>query len=340
MTHVTEMLLYLYAESPIHAGGAESLGALDLPVQREATTQYPVIWGQSLKGALRQAARDAGWDEKGEILPVFGSDVRGEAESAGSRDGDETGVPEPSSPGSDPDEARERATVPGRLHVGDGQLVAMPVPTLRRTFAWVTSHLALARLERKYRRLADAGVNADVDAPPSTSPAIGQQTDAAASAVWLAGGAGRSEVLGPCVVDLGRTPNAALEGWATRLASDLLGGEIDFGQLRDKLREDLLLVDSDTMSALVQECTEFVARVQLTGEKTVAHGPFYSEYLPAETILATSLTYRPRKGDQTGEAAAHLSRLRDLLDGRLHQIGGDETLGKGLTWTRLLGGAA
>ena len=56
---MTEFLLYLYAESPVHTGAAGSLDVLDLPVQREAATGYPVIWGQSLKGALRQAAGDA-----------------------------------------------------------------------------------------------------------------------------------------------------------------------------------------------------------------------------------------------------------------------------------------
>ena len=57
---MTQYLLYLYAESPVHTGAADSVDVLDLPVQREAATGYPVIWGQSLKGALRQAADDAG----------------------------------------------------------------------------------------------------------------------------------------------------------------------------------------------------------------------------------------------------------------------------------------
>ena len=123
---MTEFLLYLYAESPVHAGAADSVDVLDLPVQREASTGYPVIWGQSLKGALRQGAREAaGWD--GLVTRVFGSEP-----------GDRTG---------------DGGTTPGLLAVGDAQLVAMPVPTLRRTFAWVTSEIALGRLARKYRAL-------------------------------------------------------------------------------------------------------------------------------------------------------------------------------------------
>jgi len=314
---VTEMVLYLYAESPVHAGGSESLGALDLPIQREATTRYPVIWGQSLKGALRQAAEDAArsvtappggvtappgeaqgrWDT-GMVLAVFGSEVGG---------GDEGG-----------------ATSAGLLSVGDAQLVAMPVPTLQRTFAWVTSQLALARLARKYAHLPGAEV---VPAVPVTAPDQG----AAPAGEWI----GAVEVLGPCLLELGAAANPALAGWAQRIARDLLGGEVPFGHLADKLRTDLLLAGADVMPTLLTECTEFVARVQLNDDKTVNNGPFYSEYLPAETIMAAVLHLR-----DTGNAARHQAALHGLLDGALHQIGGDQTIGKGLVWTRLLAGRA
>jgi CRISPR-associated protein Cmr4 len=293
---VTELLLYLYAESPVHAGAAESLGALDLPIQREASTRYPVIWGQSLKGALRQAAEDDGWDTD-VVTAVFGSQLA-------------------------PGETEGSASTPGQLNVGDAQLVAMPVPTLQRTFAWVTSQLALTRLARKVGQLTGVA-----DPPPI--PAAAPDRGLAASPAWT----GRpdrpsTQVLGPCLVDVGAAADPALMSWADRLATDVLGGGAVFGQLADKLREDLLLVGSDVMPTLLAECTEFVARVQLTNDKTVQNGPFYSEYLPAETVLAASLSIRHHE---------HLPRLHTLLDG-LHQIGGDETIGKGLVWTRLSGG--
>ncbi|WP_229706586.1 type III-B CRISPR module RAMP protein Cmr4 [Micromonospora sonchi] len=299
------MLLYLYAESPVHAGASDSLGVLDLPVQREATTRYPVIWGQSLKGALRQAALDAGLDEL--VVPAFGAPVRGP--------GDDT----------------EIELSAGLLTVGDAQVVAMPVPTLQRTFAWVTSELALYRLARKYARLDVAGL----PQPPRLSPEAG----AAASGTWTGNGRAGNQVLGPCLVELGSTPNQQLRQWAAQLATDVLGDTDNsrpLASLGDKLREDLLAVGSDVMPMLLTECTEFVARVQLTAGKTVQNGPFHSEYLPTETILAASLTLRPMppKGSLTTEDAVEL--LRDLLHDKLIQIGGDETIGKGLVWARLL----
>ena len=148
---MTEYLLYLYAESPVHTGAANSVDVVDLPVQREASTGYPVIWGQSLKGALRQAATDQA-DRDGSawtrplVTEVFGSEV-----------GD---------PGSD------GGTTAGLLAVGDAQLVAMPVPTLRYTFAWVTSEIALGRLARKYAALGAA----------ESAPAIPQVSEDAGAA--------------------------------------------------------------------------------------------------------------------------------------------------------------
>jgi len=89
---------------------------------------------------------------------------------------------------------------------------------------------------------------------------------------------------------------------------------------------DLLLVEDSTMTGLARMGTDVVARVQLEEEsKTVAHGPFYSEHLPAETVLAALLA----------GAGEHLDRLAGLLDGRPIQLGGDETIGKGVLWCRV-----
>ncbi len=77
----------------------------------------------------------------------------------------------------------------GLLMVGDAQLVAMPVPTLRRTFAWATSSIALARLARKYRTLGRT-------AP--TVPAVAPDRGLAVDAGWTTPGG--EQALGPCVV--------------------------------------------------------------------------------------------------------------------------------------------
>jgi CRISPR-associated protein Cmr4 len=89
---------------------------------------------------------------------------------------------------------------------------------------------------------------------------------------------------------------------------------------------DLLLVEDSTIAGLARMGTDVVARIQLEEEsKKVAHGPFYSEHLPAETVLAALLA----------GSGGHLDRLATLLDGRPIQLGGDETIGKGVLWCRV-----
>jgi CRISPR-associated protein Cmr4 len=292
-----ELLLFLYAESPVHAGASDSVDVIDLPVQREAATTYPVIWGQSLKGALRQTAEDesdtpgSGWS------PDLVRRIFGQAVDTGRQDG---------------------AGAAGLLAVGDAQLVAMPVPTLRKTFAWVTSELAIGRLARKYRTLHGTAPQV-----PSAAPDAGLSVDG--------GWADAGQVLGPCVLPLDQDA-AGLGAWAERIADDAIGPDPALAYFHAKLRQDLVLVGSDAMPLLLRECTELSARVQLTTGKTVEHGPFYSEYLPAETIVAASLTLRD--ADEAG-----LGALRGLFGGGPIQVGGDETLGKGLMWPRLLEGA-
>ncbi len=110
--------------TPLHPGsGARVSGVVDLPVQREAHTGFPVIYGSSLKGALRswaprklQSDKNSGiedWIEK-----IFG--------------------PKPGS----------GIGKMGRALFSDVKLLFFPVKSLRGTFAWVTSPFLLGRFAR------------------------------------------------------------------------------------------------------------------------------------------------------------------------------------------------
>ena len=292
-------LLFLYAETPVHVGADASLGALDLPIQREVTTGLPIIKAESLKGALRERFRPPRdrKDERKRWTKTFGD----EPPSAGVRQGE---------------------LKPGTLRVHEAQLVAFPVPALARTFVWATSPLARARLDRKARLAGVSVTPADGSAPPvrpDDSACLTSETTA------------DRFVLGPYVVTASR--DDAVRNWAGRLARTALPDLEEMAFFADKLATELLVCSDDLLGAISRDCAPVVARVQLgTGEdgdvprKTVKHGPFYSEYLPAETILAALLEC---------DDADDLAHVRDGLNNDLLRIGGDETLGKGLLWCRI-----
>ncbi len=302
-------LLYCYAETAVHAGGSDSVGVIDLPIQRETTTRLPTIWGQSAKGALRDHAQE---DRKNwpDVEKVFGS------------------AP-PGSPGAGTDPPK-----PGWLAVGDLRLVAFPVPTLRNTFAWVTSPLLLAR----QTRMADL---AGIDSLPSI-PTVDAGSVVPAASFWAEPGSR----LAVGEYDMAAEPvDEAVTAWAVWLADNALptgpvqgspNSSDPFSFFRGKLRTDLLLVSDDDLAALTEEHVELLPRVQLESKaKTVKHGPWYTEYLPAETIMCSLL--RDCLADTAAAEPDRLDGLRARLDGELLVAGADETLGKGLLWLRWCG---
>jgi CRISPR-associated protein Cmr4 len=110
-------VLGLYTETPLHCGAEGGTGYVDLPIQRERHTQYPVIPGSTIKGVLKDELSDLG---KEKITAIFGA---------------------------------EDASSPGTVSFGDGILVAFPVRSSGAPFHWVTCPFVL---ERAFRSLGTA----------------------------------------------------------------------------------------------------------------------------------------------------------------------------------------
>lgn len=108
-------MLGLLAETAIHPGTGRSMGVVDLPVAREAATDYPVLVGSSLKGALR---------DKAESTPAV------EANHRFGR----------------PDQA-------GDVLVSDGRLLLLPVRSLTSSYRWVTCQHLIERYRRDLTRI-------------------------------------------------------------------------------------------------------------------------------------------------------------------------------------------
>lgn len=107
-------MLFLYVETPLHAGSGTSLGIVDLPIQRERTTGYPIIQASGLKGCLREVAGN----DVQKIKIVFGPNTQAASDHAGA------------------------------LSVGDARILLFPVRSLMGVFTWVTSRDVLARFKR------------------------------------------------------------------------------------------------------------------------------------------------------------------------------------------------
>lgn len=121
---VEKQVLYIYTETPLHVGIGTGLGAVDMPIQREKHTNYPIVQASGVKGALRDTAERKLGGESQEIRSIFGgaSGSGGEGE-----DGDFAGAVSPS----------------------DARILLFPVRALNGVFVWVTSVSVLERFKRE-----------------------------------------------------------------------------------------------------------------------------------------------------------------------------------------------
>tara|TARA_R110002167_G_scaffold366450_1_gene597496 strand:- start:1925 stop:2812 length:888 start_codon:yes stop_codon:yes gene_type:complete len=122
----------LRADTAIHAGTGESDGKIDLPIMREQHTGYPVVFGSSVKGALRAAAEQALGRTSDELYALFGPDTNNASDHAGC------------------------------LLVGDARLLALPVRSLTSQYRLVTCPGLIQRLARDADRL---GIKVTFDIP-------------------------------------------------------------------------------------------------------------------------------------------------------------------------------
>lgn len=111
-------LITLQAITFLHPGTGQTTGVVDLPVQREVHTGYPMFAASGFKGSLRDKAERL-WD-KNDVETVFGSSVNGE----------------------------ENGTSAGAFSITDARILAFPVRSLQQVFVWVTCPMVIQRLSR------------------------------------------------------------------------------------------------------------------------------------------------------------------------------------------------
>ncbi|WP_205780898.1 type III-B CRISPR module RAMP protein Cmr4 [Methylocaldum sp. 14B] len=153
MQMTTTALLGLHAETSIHAGAGAALDVVDLPIQREAHTGWPCIFGSAVKGALRAAATAR---KLPKIEVIFGPE-NGNSSDYG-----------------------------GALLVGDARLLLLPVRSLTGHFKWVTCPAVLRRLQRDAERVGLSGFTFQMpDVGPAQNGVPRAKALAADSALYL-----------------------------------------------------------------------------------------------------------------------------------------------------------
>lgn len=124
---IQSLILGLMAETSIHAGASSANHVIDLPIMREHSTGWPVVFGSAVKGAMRAKARNINVEKQLRIT-LFGPEIGKASDHAGS------------------------------LLISDARLLLLPVRSLTTQFRYVTSPNLIQRWLRDQER---AGVAAN-----------------------------------------------------------------------------------------------------------------------------------------------------------------------------------
>ncbi|MCX7643487.1 MAG: type III-B CRISPR module RAMP protein Cmr4 [Armatimonadetes bacterium] len=307
-------MLFLYCETPVHAGSGSSLSIVDLPIQRERITNLPIIQASSLKGVLRAEVERLKGKQIAEAL--FGPETQ---------------------------RAHEHA---GCVSPHDARLLLFPVRSLVGVFAWTTCPLVLERFKRE---ATATGINVDWQVPqlPSNSnqALVASETEVVANA---------TVVLEEFAFSATTSQDAkAIAEW---LRGNALPKSNEYQQWKEWLPKRFVILPDDAFRDFTQMATEVITRIRIDQEKkTVAPGALWTEeHLPSETLFYAPIFVSKPLGDknkipselkENDEPSAQkvLELLNDLATSKDNQpyldrlqIGGDETVGRGIVKVRLL----
>ena len=291
--------LFLYSVSPVHMGAGQAIDVIDNPIQRERHTRHPTFAGSGIKGAVRHSFGALGGNL--EYLNLLFGPESGDAE-----------------------------LYAGAVSFGDAQLVAFPVRSLRNSYVYATSPLALGRAQRLLN-LCGIAKHWSIPAVPE----------------------GACRLHNP---DLEQAEKLHLEAFEFRvlqdqnitpIAEDLAAYALPEGEayhfFREKLKSDLVVLSDSDFDYFAQNATLVEPHVRINAETGTADdgGLFYTENLPPESVLVAPLMASATRFGQVERdlnAGAVMEQMKTILDNQTLQIGGDATTGRGLVVCRLIGG--
>lgn len=297
-------VMFLYAVSPVHMGAGSAIGVIDNPIQRERHTGHPCFAGSGIKGAVRHGFETLDGEPR-LISRLFG--------------------PEPGS----------NVLHAGAVSFGDAQLVVFPVRSLKNGYVYATCPQALARARRLLGAAGDAAADRTVSAVPDVSE--GECLLSPAQDLCT-----EDEKLHLEAFEYRARVDDAVAALARGLADEALPDGDGCAFFRDKLASDLVVLSDTDFGYFVEHATLVEPHVRINDDTGTADdgGLFYTENLPPEALLIAPLfTSATRDGkDDPLQAGDVMAKIRNAVDGRLLQIGGDATTGRGLVTVKVVGG--
>lgn len=290
----------IFSLTPVHAGSGRGVGEeyVDVPIQRDSLG-LPVIWGSSIKGALRTAYRAAnnGKQTREEDV-IFGPE--------GTRAGEYS----------------------SSIMILDAKLLFIPVPSLKEAYAYVTTRLMLEKAKKVFEI---SGINNICKTLDEIIKLCMEDRAIVSNNKLLLE---NKVLLKDKAFDAEYT-----EELRTNLEDLLDEKNIDLPIDKDDVVNRVVILPDDPGISFISRATIAVTRIKLKYKtKTVEPGALWDEeYVPEFTMFITAMLLSdPKKSTGDLETAKNIfenlsSKLNFVANKDFNLVlGGHETIGKGI----------
>ncbi len=318
-------IFFIIVETPLHAGAGTEVGVVDLPIQREKTTDFPKIESSTLKGAIREAFLKL----KGSNSPLNKVKEKFNCINEGNW---EKCIDLIFGPWENPDHASAVAFTEARI-------LFFPVKSLKGIFAWITCPYVLERFKKDLKVIkgnCPDKLNKDWNLLRNT---VSTECDLMVEDNKI--------ILEEFTLNVNKNDDVKS---LSEFFSEQIFPNTAYQYIREKMKKDIIIIDKEEFKHFVKESTEIITRIKVSPEKgTVEEGPWYEEYLPENTILYSIALYSPlmisKKKEEEKEKEEKFECLRESEPGKeveniekfikqgmpeILQIGGNQTIGKGI----------
>lgn len=293
MYNDSAVIMMFHTLTSTHPGSGTELSYVDMPIQREGHTGYPKIDAATLKGCIRfDVNRRKVWGEE-KVNRMFGKPDGGEFASA--------------------------------LSLTDARLLFFPVKSVKGVFGWVTCPMVLERFFKEYRLAFDREFSGE----------------------WKAEAGSICSESCKLVQELQGEDTIMLEDYTykvkrskefTAFLKQLTACLPEGTGVGGGFSERAVVLDDDAFASFVKYSTEVTTRIKISLDTGTVEGNnlFTEEYLPPESILYSLAFFSDSHQAQKEEKGLKMIRVevkdtfKDMLDGKIIQVGANSGLGKGL----------
>lgn len=301
-------VLFFYCETPLHAGAGASVSYVDLPIQREKHTDYPIVQSSGVKGAFRDRANElckrVKCYDKGTIIKVFGPEPKGDA-------------------------ANEHV---GALSFTDAQVLLFPVRCFNGGFAWITCPQVIDRFSR-FLGMMDVKLDIDIRGSNDESAMIGNPCK-------LKKASDKKIILEDFAFDADESKSSEVKTLADWIVKNTLSSINARYLSKERLASHLAVISDSCFKDFVKLSTDVITRIQIGDKGVVEGGALWTQELLLTDTLLYSMALAKDTVDNTNtkfqatESMEYLKKLSEKTP--ILQIGGDETVGRGLVRLRYL----